>query len=185
MRRTTVVAAIAVVFGLLVLHGVAAPTGPPPPAGTSGPGPGEPGGTTGGTTPGTGSPIALETVWKDAMTFTGYEDPLYLVIRTDAEWQAFWAGGSADARFPPPVDFAKRTVLVAFFGRTPSSGYDIRITDVSALAGGTQSVSVKRAAPGSGCITLAVLTYPIHIVSIPKSDGPFEFQVDTVTYPCG
>ncbi len=104
----------------------------------------------------------------------------FLVIQTEEEWEALWdkAGGE-----PPTVDFESYTVLVALLGLSPSGGYAI---EIMAASGGPDGVFVRveATAPGPHCVVIAVITYPAHIVKIPKTDGPFDFDLELSTYRC-
>ncbi len=126
----------------------------------------------------------FQTVWESSMISFGPEEPTYLVIQTEEEWHALWRGTSALNVTPPTVDFETHTVLVAMLGSVRTTGYTIRITDVFPMEGGGYEVSVKTTSPGVRCITGPAFTYPVHMVSMPKSTGPFQFVVESEVIGC-
>ena len=188
MRRTMLAATIAVVLALLVLHGIAAPLGllpslGPPPLGQPGTPPTPPPGTL--NPPPAGPSLSRVTVWESTWIDFGAKDRLNLVVQTEAEWLALWKNIRRNPEPPPEVDFGSRTVLVALFGVAGTTGYSIEIKDVVTTSDATLRVLVETMAPGWNCGTGQALTYPVHMVSIPKSDGPFVFEEETFVYSCG
>ena len=177
MRRITPVALISMVLTVIVLHALATPAGLVPggvetanPAGDTSVGGGD-------AAPG------LTTVWRSNWLSFGFEGPTYLIIQTQEEWNALWAR-AADGTSAPQVDFASRTVLVAIYGTARTSGYGIEITEVVPTADGTVALRVETSVVGPRCAALEVLTYPVHMVSISKSDGPFRFQTESISVAC-
>ena len=78
---------------------------------------------------------------------------------------------------PPPVDFKSDMILAVFQGWCPTGGYRVEITQV----GETDehlTVAVKYREPRGlqGLVTHAV-TYPAHLVSVPRSDKPVGFRI--------
>jgi hypothetical protein len=76
----------------------------------------------------------------------------------------------------PQVDFRKHTVLAVFSGEKPSGGYDIKIEKVLE-SGDRKNVAViyRESAPAAGMDTIAVLTYPRHVVVVRKLTGKVAF----------
>lgn len=177
MRRIAVAAILAVILIAVVLHGIAAPAGVPlTPGGAGSPYAGRP--------PSpfpAGTDIPIEDVWQGTGVSFGPE-AAFLVVQTQAEWEALW-GRAEGPGAPPQVDFAQRTVLVAIAGERPSGGYSIHVTRATATDGGVR-VDVQTDVPGAGCAAITVITYPVHMASIPKVSGPVAFMDQRVTYTC-
>lgn len=133
---------------------------------------------------GDGESVDFETVWRSAYVSFGYEEPTYLVIQTEAEWEALWARANQPRVEPPEVDFATRTVLVALLGTKPTGGYSIDIEGVLPRQDDRYTVSVEIGVPGPTCGVTMALTYPVHMVSIPRDDGPFHFDAGTAIHEC-
>jgi hypothetical protein len=96
------------------------------------------------------------------------------VVRTDAEWTTLWQQHSPD-RQRPTVDFAKDMVVGVFMGSRPSAGYNISI--VSTLAkDGNVIVQYRESTPRPGTMAAQVLTFPYHLIAIPKAAGEVRFE---------
>ncbi|MFQ5910237.1 MAG: protease complex subunit PrcB family protein [Thermoplasmata archaeon] len=70
------------------------------------------------------------------------------------------------------MDFSLHTVLVSLLGMKPSGGYSIEIIEVIQDTEGAV-VEVRASVPGPNCVVTHAITYPGHIVKIPKMEGPF------------
>lgn len=73
----------------------------------------------------------------------------------------------------PYVDFSKYSVIAVFSGEKPSGGYTIEITDIT--RDGRTIVYVNEMSPGANCGATAALTYPYHVVKVPKISGSVEY----------
>ncbi len=98
-----------------------------------------------------------------------------VVVRTPAEWDALWR---AHLPTPPPAtpDFSKEMVVGVFLGDKPTPGYGVTIVSAT-TEGGVLRVRYREASPPADAISAQVITYPYHIVAIPKSaatDVKFE-----------
>lgn len=113
--------------------------------------------------------------------FRGQQGPfpdrgLFVVQRPEI-WEALWAGRTA-----PDVDFSRQSVLVALMGEQRTAGYDIQITDVRATGQRIVAyVTETRPKPAQG--TAQVLTYPYHMVVVPRLLQPVTFMVNGVATP--
>jgi hypothetical protein len=184
MRQALAVAAAIAVVGVVVMIGAVYPLGVSPNDGNGS----EQGATGPGVTSDSGGvepSASVETLWRSDLISFGYEEPAYLVIQSEKEWMALWQRVSVEGIEPPKVDFETRTVLVAFYGTAPTTGYTVEIVDVVSGPGGTSVVRVEIGYPGRGCVTAPAITHPVHMVSISKSDGPFGFEVHAASQPCG
>lgn len=109
---------------------------------------------------------------------SGFREEAHLVVRSQEEWQALLdrMGGNAwFGRDPPVVDFSEQMVVAAFMGMRPTSGYSIAI-DAVFEHDGAIVVNVKTAQPNPDLGQLAVLTYPLYLAAVPRSDAPVIFQ---------
>jgi len=97
-----------------------------------------------------------------------------VVVRTDAEWMRLWQQHSPD-RQRPTVDFAKDMIVGVFMGSRPSAGYNISIVSTFAKDGNVL-VRYRESTPRPGTMTAQVLTFPYHLVAIPKATGDVKFE---------
>lgn len=93
-----------------------------------------------------------------------------VVVRDAAEWRKLWQQHAPD-RPLPPVDFAKESVVAVFMGSRPTAGYSVAILSTTE-GGGALIVRYRETRPSPGAIAAQVLTFPYHIVAIPKSTAP-------------
>jgi hypothetical protein len=103
------------------------------------------------------------------------DDARQVLVRTDAEWTKLWQQ-HASGRPRPAVDFSKEMVVGVFMGSRPNAGFSTAI--VSATAGnGVLIVRYTETTPAPGRVSAQVLTFPFHLVAIPKAtvaDVKFE-----------
>jgi hypothetical protein len=90
-----------------------------------------------------------------------------VVVRDAAAWRTLWQQHSPD-RPLPAVDFSKESVVAVFLGSKMTAGYTVTI--LSTTEGGDAFVVKYRETrpPASGGVTAQVLTFPYHIVAVPK-----------------
>jgi protease stability complex PrcB-like protein len=99
----------------------------------------------------------------------------HVVVRTQAEWDALWQE-HLPTRDRPPVDFTKEMVVGVFLGSRPTAGYGVTIVSAEAK-GGVLHVEYRETRPRAGTYGAQVITFPYHLVAIPKSpakDVKFE-----------
>jgi hypothetical protein len=112
---------------------------------------------------------------------SGLDTPQTRVIKTMADYRAFFAGTNVDVGLQPRVDFATEEVLVAAAGTKPSGGYGIQITKCTLMTGGFTGghafVEVQESAPPPGSIVTMALTSPVHVVKVPKGAIAYHFNV--------
>jgi len=99
----------------------------------------------------------------------------FLVVQRPEAWQALW-----NDRKAPEVDFNQYTVLVALMGQHPTAGNEIVITDVCAKSDLVTAYVTERC-PARDEVVAQVVTYPYHMVVVPKITPPVTFIVDGVT----
>ena len=96
------------------------------------------------------------------------DDAKQVLVRTEAEWAKLWQQHNAD-RPRPAVDFSKEMVVGVFMGSRPNAGFSTAVT--SATAGnGALIVRYKETKPGPSSVSAQILTFPYHLVAIPKAD---------------
>jgi len=97
-----------------------------------------------------------------------------VVIRSAAEWTSFWRTHNFD-KPAPQVDFDKEMVLGVFMGSRPTGGYSVKITGVTERDG-SLVVTYSQTSPRPGAMTAQVLTFPYHLVAVPKRSGEVKFE---------
>jgi len=96
------------------------------------------------------------------------ESPMQAIARTQPEWEALYRKHNYD-RQPPKVDFSKEMVVAVFMGSRPNAGFSTTILS-SLTVNGVLVVRYKETMPRPGTVSAQVLTFPYHIVAIPKAD---------------
>jgi hypothetical protein len=97
-----------------------------------------------------------------------------VVVRTEAEWTKLWQQHSPD-RKRPAVDFSKDMVVGVFMGSRPTAGYNLSIVSTFAKDGSVL-VQYRELQPRPGAIAAQVLTFPYHLVAVPKAAGDVKFE---------
>ncbi len=122
--------------------------------------------------------IAFSEVFRDGRN--GAEKSEQHVLGTREEYEAWFE--QARRRYPPSaaeVDFAREVVLVVSAGRKPTTGYDIqvvRVVDLAQVLGAPVTcVLYRETAPGSGQGVGDALTYPVHMVKVPRAETQYVF----------
>ena len=112
-------------------------------------------------------------------TDSGYQSASQMVIDNSEQWSNCWQLHTDNAEPPlslPQVDFTRYSVVAVFAGEKPTSGYAVEI--VRAETGGSQTkerlllaITVRHRQPKAGDFVTEALTYPYHIIRMPKIDG--------------
>jgi hypothetical protein len=97
-----------------------------------------------------------------------------VVVRTEAEWTKLWQQHSPD-RKRPAVDFSKDMVVGVFMGSRPTAGYNVSIVSTFAKDGKVL-VQYRESQPRPGTIAAQILTFPYHLVAVPKTAGDVKFE---------
>jgi hypothetical protein len=113
----------------------------------------------------------------DKGDFSNIDEARQVVVRTDADWRALWRQHGGE-RAMPAVDFSKEIVVGVFMGSRPTAGYDIAITK-TLEKDGTVWVFYRERMPARGLVLAQVLTFPFHLVAIPKTAGEVKFEKET------
>ncbi len=132
------------------------------------------------------SKIPFHTIWWGG----GVGAKRSVVINDQASWSSLWTQTLCHPYWnvtycplAPAVNFTSRTVLAVFLGMEPNSGYSINITKVTRIGFGIV-VDIRMTQLGANCGAYEVLTYPSHIVDIPKTELPPMFRTETSTVNC-
>ena len=102
------------------------------------------------------------------------DDAKQVVARTEAEWTRLWQQHTPD-RKRPAVDFSKEMVVGVFMGSRPTAGYNVSIVSTF-VKDGNVLVRYQESTPRPGAITAQVLTFPYHLVAVPKANGAVKFE---------
>jgi len=108
------------------------------------------------------------------------------VIRSNEELAVAWSqiyGERARLTLPPQIDFNAYMLVIVAIGRQPSSGFSVKITGATRERDGLV-VHVTVGRPGENCGTAAVITSPVAIARLPRTDGPVRFDITRTSVPC-
>lgn len=108
-------------------------------------------------------------------TLSGIEARREIVVRTGQEWEALWRQHAPERR-PPVVDFGTQTIVAIFLGTRATAGHEVTITSVTPEPDDGVLVRYRAVRPDPGMMTAQVLTFPFHIVSVPRFDGGARFE---------
>jgi hypothetical protein len=125
-----------------------------------------------------GRPVSITRVPQDGGAFSGYEQPITLVVRDREAWQSTWSQvyrGRNPVPPLPPVDFSTEVIVVAALGAQPTSGYAVEFNSAHET-NGTVTVEATSVSPGTRCITVQVITYPFDIARLTRRDGAVQFH---------
>ena len=115
-------------------------------------------------------------------------------FRSQEEMARVWVADGGKAENRPKVDWEKEMVLALFAGEKPTGGFKVEIEKVIQVQvkdkkGGRETLRTKDlvvlyrgTAPAPGAAATDALTYPAHVVVVPKSEGQVLF-FDVVSEP--
>jgi len=101
------------------------------------------------------------------------DEPREVVIRTQADWQAFWKTHSTQPA--PVVDFSKSVVAGVFLGMRPTGGYGVLIRAVRRTATGAV-VEYLSSTPDKNQMVIQMLTSPFYLIAMPGDIVKVEFK---------
>lgn len=113
---------------------------------------------------------------------SGYQSASQMVIDNSERWSNLWQQHTSNTEPPPPVpqvDFTRYSVVAVFAGEKPTGGYSVEILSVETSGSQTQeqlAITVQYRQPSAGDFVTEALTYPYHIIGIPKIDGRVVFK---------
>ena len=114
---------------------------------------------------------SFQTVVKGSRS--GVREPLQIVIRSQAEWDALWKRHVSIETNPPPppaIDFNKQIVIGVFLGEKPTGGYDVEIIRTE-QSDGALVIHYREKSPLPGTIAIQALTQPFHIIQVVRDDS--------------
>ena len=117
-------------------------------------------------------------------SFDGPAEGVRQVVRDSVEWRKAWAHtvrASIDSTLPP-IDFKHQMVVIAGMGSVSSAGYELFIDSVTTLEWGTL-IYVRSTSPG-GCPAGGLMTQPVDIVRVPRTNLPVQFMEYTEVHHC-
>ena len=132
------------------------------------------------------SSVAYSVLEEVTTSFSGIHERRRLIIRKEADWEAFWDDFTATVSPKPDrpdVDFSRHMVIAATMGQQSSGGYSISVEQV-AEKDGTLYAAVQEVLPGVGCLATTALTAPAVAVSVPRRDGVVAFVDNELALPC-
>jgi hypothetical protein len=101
----------------------------------------------------------------------------HVVVRNQSAWTSLWREHAGnDSASPPAVDFGEATVLAVFKGQSPDACHGANVTHVEAGGEDARAHVVYRTGGESACAMQ--VTYPFHVVEIPRVDGEVTFTVE-------
>jgi hypothetical protein len=122
--------------------------------------------------------IAFTEVFSDGRN--GADKPEQHVLASREEYEAWFE--HTRRRYPPnaaEVDFEREVVLAVSAGRKPTTGHAIqvlRVVDLSAVLGAKVTcVLYRETPPGAKDGAGDALTYPVHMVKVPRRDTQYVF----------
>jgi len=115
-------------------------------------------------------------------------------INDPEKWSAFWdqncnvvvvidiTGQVSPCAPLPQINFTTRTILVASPGLEGSPGYQFSITMVIATHHHLL-VEATLTTPGLYCLWAQVITFPVHVIDVPKTNLPSTLNVTQTQAP--
>jgi hypothetical protein len=130
----------------------------------------------------TGS-IAFETLVQQSIPGQGGET-VRDAVRDEASWAALWARlreGSALPEQPPAVDFRSEMVIATAM---ETQGCVSKVTIRRIVREGNRLVvDLLEAPPAPNCVCITS-ERPLHIVRLPRVDGPVRFEIERGQTSC-
>lgn len=105
-----------------------------------------------------------------------------IIARNQQQLDSLWSLMATDD-LPPEVDFNNDMLIAVFQGQKPTGGYSTEIVVIEEFPDKIQ-VGVVEKSPGENCAVTLAATSPFHIVKIPKTDKPIEFNYSQVVDYC-
>lgn len=100
------------------------------------------------------------------------------VFRTATELEQAWTADGGDKAALPKVDFEKEMVLAVFAGEKRTGGHRIQLEKVLLKQSQTKPkyyVLYRETAPPADAMVTMALTYPSHVVVVPKVTSEVMF----------
>jgi hypothetical protein len=114
---------------------------------------------------------------------------LRLVIRDRDEWRDVWKALN-DREIPtlpiprlPEIDFSREMVVVVAMGQRPTLGYNIVVESAHEIDGQLEIVVIGTS-PGHNCILGQMVTAPLDIALLPRTELSVAFKETEVVHEC-
>jgi hypothetical protein len=114
---------------------------------------------------------------------SGYQSASQIMVIDNSEqWIDLWQQHTSNTEPPPPVpqvDFTRYSVVAVFAGEQPTGGYSVEILSAETSGSPTQeqlAITVEHRQPSAGDFVTEALTYPYHMIRIPKIHGKVVFK---------
>jgi hypothetical protein len=107
-------------------------------------------------------------------------------INSQSQWQAYWREVHAGlATLPPliPVDFSHSSVAAVSLGQQATSGFGLKISNITVSAAGTV-IDLTESAPTITCAVAQTITNRYVIVRTSKLTEPVSFRLTTEQRHC-
>ena len=104
-------------------------------------------------------------------------------VRDEASWAVLWAKlreGSVLPEQPPAVDFRSEMVIAAAM---ETQGCVSKVTIRGIVREGNTLVDLLEAPPAPNCVCITS-ERPLHLVRLPRVDGPVRFEVERGQTSC-
>lgn len=114
----------------------------------------------------------IDIVWEFRGSVSSVTTPGLVTVKDPVSMASVWKEHSANLLPPPPmpdIDFDSHTLVMAFLGTSPSTGYWVTVTPVE-VRGGDLMVKVTRNQP-EGQVFAAMAASPYHAVVVPAFPG--------------
>jgi hypothetical protein len=131
-----------------------------------------------------GAPVPITRVTSAGNS--GIKEKLHLVIRDRDTWRDVWRMINATKmQVPalPEIDFSREMVVVAGLGQKPSGGYGIRV-DRAYEKDDRLDIDLVTGSPGRSCLVPAVLTQPVDVVRLPRTERSVIFHETEIVHDC-
>ncbi|MGE5329421.1 MAG: protease complex subunit PrcB family protein [Deltaproteobacteria bacterium] len=110
--------------------------------------------------------------------YCGINEPNNAVVQNKEKFEELWKltnSGVYPVTAAPEIDFEKNTIVAVYMGQKPTGGYRIEITKIEENEQNVV-VTVKETMAQGDSILTNVLTSPVHIVKIKKTDKQIIFK---------
>jgi hypothetical protein len=117
---------------------------------------------------------------------SGLDQPGQIVVRDSATWVRLWPeiGRNHSPAAPlPAVDFSREMLVIASMGSRSSGGYAIWVENAT-VANDTLRIALREQSPGPRCGTPAMLTAPVALARMERTDLPITFMTTRGTSHC-
>ncbi|MFC0250805.1 protease complex subunit PrcB family protein [Massilia consociata] len=122
--------------------------------------------------PTSGAPVAFTTVVGEG--FSNITAPRQVVVKDGAAWAALWAEHSKTRIAAPEVDFSRQMLVGVFAGDVDSGCKTVSVLHVG-TRDGRMVVEYEERDITPVAICLPVVSQPMQVVAVPRSDVPVEF----------